>query len=153
MRHEDLLILLKVGGHRDDREIPLLGQEIAEKIASLEEVDLARKQKHAAVALRAARQDGDVEPVFGVSAVDDGLVIPSGLRVGQPVQAKRDFVERKRGIRRGEKGRESGEGNRADRSAAIAGNSASTPTFGLPIIDRRGMASRFHFLHPHSPCG
>ena len=57
MRHEDLRIFLKVGGDSDNREVALLGHEIAKQVAGLEEVDLARKQEHSAVALRAARQN------------------------------------------------------------------------------------------------
>ena len=80
MRHEDLRIFLKVGGHRDNRDVALLGQKIAKQVAGLEEVDLAGQQEHPAVALRAARQNGHVEPIFGIGAVDNGLVIAAGLR-------------------------------------------------------------------------
>ena len=45
-------------------------QKIADHVAAHEEFDLAGDQQHAAVRLRAARQDRDVEPVFGVGAVD-----------------------------------------------------------------------------------
>ena len=97
MRHENLRIFLKVGGDRDDRKVALLGQEIAQEVAGLEEVELALKQHQPTVALRATGLNCDVESVTGVSAVDNGLVISSGLWVGQPVQAKRDLVERKCG--------------------------------------------------------
>ena len=74
--------------------MPALGQEIAEQIAALEEIDLSRQQQHAPVRLRTAGQNGDVETVFGVGAVDEGLVVAARLGIGEPVGAERHLVER-----------------------------------------------------------
>ena len=68
-------------------------QEIADHVAAHEELDLAGDQQHAAVRGRAALQNGDVEPVFGVSPVDQRLVIAAGLGIGDPIGAEGHLVE------------------------------------------------------------
>src|SRR5579863_7111217 len=112
MRHEDLRVLLKIGGHGDNRNVAALGQKIAEEVAGLEEVELAGKKEHPAVPLRTARPNGDVEPVFGVGAVDDGLVVAARFRVREPVQAEGDLVQRESRASRSDKGCKRGESNR-----------------------------------------
>ena len=57
------------------------------------ELDLAGDQQHAAVRRRPALQNGDVEPVFRVSPVDQGLIVAAGLRVGDPIGAEGHLVE------------------------------------------------------------
>ena len=74
MRHENLGVFLEFRRHHDKREVALLAEETAEQVSALEEVDLAGEQEQAAVSLWTARLDRDVEAIFGVGAVDDGLV-------------------------------------------------------------------------------
>ena len=93
MRHEDLRVFLEVGGDRDGRDVVLHRQEIADHVAAHEELDLAGDQEHAAVRRRAALEDGDVQAVFGVSPVDESLVIAAGLRIGDPIGAEGHLVE------------------------------------------------------------
>ena len=62
--------------------------------AAHEEVELAGNQQHAVVVVRAARHDGDVEPVFPVGAVGHGLEKSAVLGLGDPVGSERDLVQR-----------------------------------------------------------
>ena len=74
------------------------------------EFDLAGEQQHAAVRLRPARQDRDVEPVFFVSAVDERLIIAAGLGIGEPIGAERDLVERESRTRENDEAGKTGPG-------------------------------------------
>ena len=85
--------------HRDDRQFVLDVVEVAENVAAHVELDLARDQQQAAVRHRPAGQDFDVEAVFLIGAVDQGLIIAAGFGVGEPVGAERHFVERLAGAR------------------------------------------------------
>ena len=75
------------------RDVVLDGEEIADHVAAHEKFDLAGDEQHAAVRGRAALQNRDVEPVFFVSSVDQGLIVAAGLRIGEPVGAERHLVE------------------------------------------------------------
>ena len=103
MRHEDLWIFLEVGGHDDGRNILLHVKKIADHVAAHEEFDLAGDQQHGPVRHRAALENRHVEPVFGVRAVDERLVVTAGLRIGDPVGPEGDLIER--GGRPGERHR------------------------------------------------
>ena len=92
MRHEDLRVLLEVGGDRDGRNVVLHREEIADHVAAHEELDLAGDEQHAAVRHRAALHDRDVEAVFGVGPVDERLIIAAGLGVGDPIGAEGHLV-------------------------------------------------------------
>ena len=89
--------LLEIGGDDDGRQVLIGGHEVADEIAAHIEFDLAEQQKQAAVGLRPARPDRDVEPVFLVGAVRERLIIAARLGIGEPVESERDLIERKRG--------------------------------------------------------
>ena len=76
MRHEGLRIFLKVRGDGDRGNILLRRQEIPEHVAAHVKLDFPGDQEISPIRLRAARPDRYVEPIFGVGAVDQGLVGP-----------------------------------------------------------------------------
>ena len=90
-------------------KLVLGGEEIADQVAAISELDLAREQQHAAIDLRTARLDRYVEPVFGVGAVDERLVIASGLGIGEPVGGEGHLIVRQGRRRKSESRRQSQE--------------------------------------------
>jgi hypothetical protein len=71
--------------------------------------ELAGNQQHAIVVVRAARHDGDVEPVFLVGAVGQRLEKSAVLGFGHPVGSERNLVQRLGACRRdGHKNRREG---------------------------------------------
>src|SRR5260370_12919199 len=101
MRYEDLWVLLKVGGDDDGGKVLLRSPEIADHVAAHEKFYLSKQQEQAPVRLRPTLQDRYVEPVLGIGAVNKGLVIAPRLRIGEPIGAKGDLVQRVGGARYG----------------------------------------------------
>ncbi len=66
-------------------------------VAAHVEVDLAGDEQQAVIDLRSAGPDGDIEAVFLVSAVDDGLKMAAMFGFGQPIGGEGHLVE---GLRR-----------------------------------------------------
>ena len=99
MRHENLRAFLEVRGHRDKGKLALGAKEIADLIAAHEEIQLAVEKHQRPVRLGATRNDGHIEPVLGISAVNQRLVKAARLRVGHPVGAKLHLVEGERRLR------------------------------------------------------
>ena len=96
MRDEDLRVLLEHGGDVDGRHVLRDGVEALQRIGAQIEIDLADRQQHAVVGVRAALQDGHVEAVFAIGAVGERLIKAAVLGFGHPIGAERDFVERLR---------------------------------------------------------
>ena len=147
MRHEDLRIFLEMGGDGDGRDVVLHRQEIADHVAAHEEFDLAGDQEHAAVRRRAALQNGDVEAVFGVSSVDERLVVAAGLRVGDPIGAKGHLVEGRRRSGEPDRPRQRRDHRNAHnvslpRSHSLDGSAAAPPS-------AVGLALRPNHAHVH----
>ncbi len=94
MGQENLRILLEDGG--DGHHGHVVGDRIErhQRVRAHEEVELAGNQQHAIVVVGAARHDGDVEPVFLVGAVGQGLEKSPVLSLGNPVGSERDLVQR-----------------------------------------------------------
>src|SRR5665811_1699156 len=107
MGQEDLRILLEHGGDRHHWHIVGDRIERHQGVGGHEEVKLAGNQQHAVVVVRTARHDGDVEPVFFVGAVGQGLEKSAVLGLGNPVGSERDLVQRGLGAR-GRDGRNNG---------------------------------------------
>src|SRR5438105_1117813 len=101
MRHEDLGGLLKLGGDDDGGKVLLRSPEIADHVTAHEKFDLSKQHEQAPVRLRPSLQDRYVEPVLGIGAVNKGLVITPGFRIGEPIGAKGDLVQRVGGARYG----------------------------------------------------
>ena len=94
MAQEDLRLLLEMGRDDDGGNVLLHGREGLDHAAAHVEVELADGQQHAVAGPRAARHDGDLEAVFLVSAVGDGLVIAAMLALGEPVGAEGHLGQR-----------------------------------------------------------
>ena len=93
MGQENLRVLLEDGGDGYHRH--LVGDRIErlQGVGGHEEVELAGDQQHAIVVVRAARHDGDVEPVGLIGTVGRSLEKPAMLRFGDPVGSERDLVQ------------------------------------------------------------
>ena len=85
MRDENLRILLEHRGDRDDGDVVGDRVERHQRIRRHEEIELAGNQQHPVIVVRAARHNGDVEPVFLVGAVGECLEKPAMLGFGHPV--------------------------------------------------------------------
>ncbi len=91
MGDDDLRVLLEDRGDRHDRHALLHRVERLQQVAAHVIVDPPRQHQRAVVHLRAALDDGDVEPALLVGAVGHGLVEAAMLGLGQPVGAERDL--------------------------------------------------------------
>ena len=96
MGHHDLRVFLEICGDDHDRKVLVDRVEGEQQVAAHVEVELAGGEQKAVVGLRAAGHDRHVEPVFGVSAVDDRLIIAAVLGFGEPVGAEGHLVGRER---------------------------------------------------------
>ena len=96
MGHHDLRVFLEIRGDDHDRQVLVDRVEGEQQVAAHVEIELARGEQKTVVSLRAALHDRHVEPVFGVSAVDDRLIIAAVLGFGEPVRAERHLVRRHR---------------------------------------------------------
>jgi hypothetical protein len=94
MGQENLRVLLEDGGDRQYRHVVGGRIERHQRVRSHEEVELAGNQQHAIVVVRAARHDGDVEPVTPVGAVGHRLEKSAMLGLRHPVGSERDLVQR-----------------------------------------------------------
>ena len=84
MRDQHLRVLLEHGGDRDGRNVLLDRVEALQRVGAHEEVDLADRQQQPVVHVRAARHDGDVEPVFPIGAVGERLIEAAMLGLAPP---------------------------------------------------------------------
>jgi hypothetical protein len=97
MRHHHLRIFLEIRGDDHNRDVAVDRVEGQQKIAAHVEIQSSGRQQKLVVGLRAALDDRDIEPVFGIRAVGDRLVISAMLGLGEPVGAEGDLVGRQRG--------------------------------------------------------
>ena len=88
--------LLEVGGNGDQGNLQLGREEIPDHVAAHVKFELAIQQQQRPVGLRAARNDGDVESISGVSAVGRRLKEAARRRICQPIGAEFHSVERER---------------------------------------------------------
>src|SRR5713226_1077077 len=94
MRDQDLRILLEHRRDRDSRNILLDRIEGLQRVRTQVKIDLSYWQEDAIIHLRAARDDGGVEPVSAVRAVGQSLVESAVFGLRDPVGGKRQLVER-----------------------------------------------------------
>ena len=112
MRHHDLRIFLEIGRDDNDRQLLFGGGKAKQHIAAHVEFDLAGGEQQAIVGLGAALQNGHIEPVFGVGAVDDRLIIAAMFGLGEPIGAERHFVQRESRARKRQHAGKAGQNDR-----------------------------------------
>lgn len=94
MGEDDLRVLLEDRGDRDGRDIVFHRRKRLQHVAAHQEIEPAGGQHEPVVDLRPARLDRDVEAIPLIGAVDHRLVEAAMLRLGHPVCAEGDLVQR-----------------------------------------------------------
>ena len=96
MGHHDLRVFLEMRGDDHDRQVLVDRVEGEQQVAAHVEIELAGGEQETVVGLRAARHDRHVEPILGVSAIDQRLIVAAVLGLGEPVRAEGHLVRRQR---------------------------------------------------------
>ena len=94
MRQQHLRVLLEHRGDHQGRDVLRHRVERLQRVGAHVELDPAGDQLQPVVHVRPARQDGDVEAVLAVGAVDQRLVEAAVLGLRHPVGGEGDLVER-----------------------------------------------------------
>ena len=92
MGDEALRLLLENRGDDHGGHVFLHGQEGLDHVAAHVVIEAARQQHQAAIGLRPAHDDFDIEAGLGIGAVGNGLIIPAVFGLGEPVGAEADLV-------------------------------------------------------------